>query len=82
MIARLDAAALRYLADQLDAYTDLEAAGADHLPGNTRLVVGGVALAYAHWWEDGQQYVAEIISFTPGTAEPLVWHDGSRPEPS
>ena len=74
MIARLTAGQLRKLADQLDALTALEAAGADHQPSNTLLKVDGEALAYAHWWHDQEQYMAELTCFTPGNAPPLAWH--------
>jgi hypothetical protein len=74
MIARLTSAQLRKLADQVDAYTALAHAGADHPAPNTVLQVDGVALAYLAWWEDQRQHLAEFISFTPGDAPPLVWH--------
>lgn len=75
MIARFTAEQLRKIADQLDAYSALKAAGAEHLPPNTVIRVDGRPLAYAHWWEDGEQWMAEVISFTPGEAEPLAYHE-------
>jgi hypothetical protein len=75
VILRLDSGELRRLADQIDALTMMEAAGADHLPSNTQIKLDGRPLAYAHWWEDGQQYLAEFINFTPGNADPLLYHD-------
>jgi len=53
-------------------------AGGDHLPSNTVLRVNGVPLAYAHWWQDEQQWIAEIISFVPGDAEPLSYHESPQ----
>lgn len=74
MIARLTSAQLRKLADQVDAYTALHHADAPHPSSNTVLRVDGEALAYLAWWQDREQHMAEFISFTPGTAEPLCWH--------
>lgn len=74
MIARLTSMQLRKLADQVDAFTALAEAGADHPQPNTVLRVNGVALAYLAWWEDQRQHSAEFVSFTPGAAEPLCWH--------
>lgn len=79
MILRLSAEQLRSIAAQLDAHAAMEAAGADHLATNTVISVNGRRLAYAHWWEDGEQYLAEIISFTPGTADPLDYHEADQP---
>jgi hypothetical protein len=78
MIARFSAEQLRKIADQLDAFSALSAAGADHLPPNTVIRVDGAALAYAHWWQDAQAWTAEVISFTPGDAEPLAYHDADQ----
>jgi len=75
MIIRLTPETLRKIADQLDALTALEAAGARHVQPNTQIVVDGTPLAYTYWWEDRQRYLAEIISFTPGDAAPLAYHD-------
>lgn len=76
VIARLTAEQLRSLADQLDAHTTIKRAGGRHLPSDTVLTVNGAQLAYAHWWQDGEQWMAEFICFTPGDAEPLIWHVG------
>ena len=75
MILRLSATQLRKIADQLDAHTALSAAGADHLPPNTQIRVDGTPLAYCHWWQDGECWLAEFISFTPSDAAPLVYHE-------
>lgn len=83
MILRLTAAELRQLAAQIEAYTALEKAGADHQPSNTVLSVDGRTLAYAHWWEDERCYMAEFIDFTPGQAQPLSYHEsGPTRDPS
>lgn len=76
MIARLTAEQLRSLADQLDAHTKITAAGGRFLGSNTVLTVDGAQLAYAHWHQDGARWLAEFICFTPGDAEPLIWHAG------
>ena len=75
MILRLTSEQLRKIADQIDAHTAAEKAGADHLPPNTVVRVDGRNLAYVHWWQDAETYMAEFISFTPGDAEPLAYHD-------
>lgn len=75
MIARLTSDQLRKLADQVDAYTALHRADAPHPRPNTVLSVDGVALAYLAWWQDREMHLAEFISFTPGDASPLCWHD-------
>ena len=75
MILRLAPETLRKMADQLDAYAALEAGGADHQPPKTRLTVDGRPLAYLYWHDDSETYLAEFIDFTPGDAEPLVYHD-------
>lgn len=74
MILRLNPELLRKMADQLEALTKMEEAGADHLRPNTVIRVDGQALAYASWWEDGRQYLAEVVCFTPGDATPLDYH--------
>lgn len=74
MILRLGPELLRKMADQLEALSKMEEAGADHLKPNTVIRVDGQALAYASWWEDGGQYLAEVICFTPGDAAPLDYH--------
>ena len=74
MILRLSSDQLRRMADQLDALTAMEAAGADHLPPNTQIRVDRAALAYAHWWQDEERYLAEFIDFAPGNASPLIYH--------
>lgn len=74
VIVRLTAEQLRKLADQVDAYTALSAAGADHPAPNTVISVDGQKLAYLHWWHDREEHMAEFISFVPGDAEPLLWH--------
>ncbi len=74
VMARLTSEELRKLADQVDAYTALERAGANHPPPNTVLTVDGRKLAYLHWWHSEEQHMAEFISFTPGDAEPLDYH--------
>jgi hypothetical protein len=76
MIARLTAENLRRLADQVDAYTALVAADGTRPAPNTTLTIDGDPFAYLAWWEDGAQYLAELISFTPGDATPLIWHEG------
>jgi hypothetical protein len=78
VILRLSSLQLRSLAAQLDALTEMFAAGADPVPPNTPIRVGGLSLAYAHWWDDKQQYLAEFIDFAPGDAQPLVYHE-ARP---
>ncbi len=75
MIVRFGSDQLRRMAEQLDALSRMEAAGADHLAPNTPIRLDGAALAYAYWWDDGQQYLAEIINFPPGDAQPLAYHD-------
>lgn len=86
MIVRLTSEQLRKLADQVDAYTALSAAGANHPPSNTVLTVDGQKLAYLAWWQDREDHLAEFICFTPGDAEPLRYHQNTRcpahpPEP-
>lgn len=75
MIVRFTSKQLRKLADQVDALTAFEAAGAQHLPSNLALSVDGDALAYAHWWDDGRQYMVEVIDFTPDGCTPLSYHE-------
>lgn len=82
MILRLTAEQLRKLADQIEALTTMERAGADHLPSDTVLKVDGVALAYTYWRDDDDAYVVEFIDFTPGDAPPLAYHTAnSTPGP-
>jgi hypothetical protein len=81
MIARFTSEQLRKMADQLDAFTALEAAGAEHQSANTVITVDELKVAYLHWWHDREQYMAEVISFVPGDAEPLYYHD-SQDEPA
>lgn len=73
-IVRLTAAQLRNLAAQLDAYGKLKESGADHPSRNTVLKVDGEALAYLHWWDSGEQFLAEFIGFKPASAPPLSYH--------
>lgn len=75
MIARFSAEQLRKLADQLDALTDLVRAGANHIASGSVISVDGKRLAYLYWNDTRENYMAEVISFTPGESEPLVWHD-------
>jgi hypothetical protein len=79
MIIRLTAEQLRKIADQVDAYTALEASGADHQKSNTVITVDGVKIAYLHWWDSKEQYMSEFICFTPGDAEPLEYHEEPLP---
>src|SRR5262245_14607377 len=72
-IIRLTADQLRKIADQLDAYTALEAAGANHPAGNTVITVDDLKVAYLHWWHSDGQFMAEFINFVPGDAEPLYY---------
>jgi len=74
VIIRLTADQLRKIADQVDAYTALEESGADHQKPNTVITVDGLKVAYLHWWQDREAYMAEFISFRPGDAEPLYYH--------
>ena len=73
MIVRLSARQLRKMADQLDAITGFAREGSEG-PVDSLIAVDGPALAYLHWWEDEQQYLAEFIDFTPGTRSPLAYH--------
>lgn len=75
LILRLTSEQLRKLADQVDAYTALHEAGAEHPKPNTVLTVDRQKLAYLAWWQDGEQHVAEFSSFAPGDAEPLRYHE-------
>lgn len=75
VIIRFTAGQLRKIADQLDAYTALEAAGADHQKPNTVIVVDELKVAYLHWWQDREEYMANFISFRPGDADPLYYHE-------
>jgi len=75
MILTLRSDQLRALADQLDAHTALERAGADHMPHHSVLTVWAKPLAYLHWWQDEECYLAQFTSFTPGSATPLPYHD-------
>lgn len=75
VIIRFTSDQLRKIADQLDAYTALEVAGADHQKPSTVVTVDELKVAYLHWWHDRQQYMAEFISFVPGDAEPLYYHE-------
>lgn len=75
VMARLTSDELRKLADQVDAYAAMKHAGANHPPTNTVLAVEGRKLAYLHWWDSADQFMAEFISFTPGDAEPLDYHE-------
>lgn len=73
MIVRLDAQTLRLLADQLDGFKMVDKAeGSFEAPV---MFVNGVAMAYLHWWQDREEYMAEITSFVPGESRRLVWHD-------
>lgn len=74
MIIRFTSEQLRKLADQVDAYTALSAAGAEHPRPNTVLSVDGRKLAYLAWWQDREEHMAEVICFVPGDAEPLEYH--------
>lgn len=74
VIIRLTSDQLRKLADQVDAYTALAAAGAEPHHANTVLSVDGEKLAYLAWWQDEQMQMAEFTSFVPGDAEPLRYH--------
>lgn len=74
-IARFTADQLRKIADQLDAYGALKAAGADHIQSGTVVTVDELKVAYLYWWHDREQYMAEFISFAPGDAEPLYYHE-------
>lgn len=74
VIIRLTSDQLRKLADQVDAYTALAAAGAEHHGANTVLSVDGEKLAYLAWWQDEEMHTAEFTSFVPGDAEPLRYH--------
>jgi len=75
VIVRFSSEQLRKLADQLDAYTQLESAGAEHPEPNTVLSVDECKLAYLHWWQDKECFLAEFISFVPGDATPLSYHE-------
>lgn len=75
VIIRLTADQLRKIADQLDAYTALEAAGANHPTSNTVITVDELKIAYLHWWDSQAEFMAEFISFQPGDAEPLYYHE-------
>lgn len=77
MIIHLDARTLRQIADQLDAYTQLEANGADHQKPNTVISINGTKIAYLYWHQDDESYMAEFIRFPPGDAELLYYHDES-----
>lgn len=77
VIIRFTSEQLRKIADQVDAFTALEEAGADHQAPNTVLTVDGLKVAYLHWWDSEEQYMAEFISFRPGDAEPLYYHEAS-----
>jgi len=80
VIIRLTADQLRKIADQLDAYTALVAAGANHPAPNTVITVEDLKVAYLHWWHSQEQFMAEFVSFVPGDAEPLYYHeDGALP---
>ena len=78
MIVRLSARQLREMADHLDAITAFAREGSEG-PVDTLIAVDGPALAYLHWWEDGEQYLAEFIDFTPGTSPPLACHRNAAP---
>lgn len=78
LILRLTSDQLRKIADQLDAHTALKQAGADHPQSSTVLSVDGEKLAYLHWWDSGEQFMAEIINWTPGSATPLRYHEGGE----
>jgi hypothetical protein len=54
----LTADQLRQVAAQVDAYTALVAAGANHIPTGTPIIVDEKTLAHLWWWDDGQQYEA------------------------
>ena len=83
MIIHLTSDQLRKIADQLDAYSALEEAGAEHQRPNTVVVVDDVKVAYLHWWQDREIYMAEFISFRPGDATPLYYHeDATRADQS
>lgn len=84
MILRLTAEQLRKLADQVDALTAMERAGADHLESGTVLKVDGEALAYTYWWDDADSHVVEFINFTPAHEPPLAYHspDGASTPPA
>lgn len=79
-IIRLTAEQLRKIADQLDAYTALVGAGANHPDSNTVITVDDLKVAYLHWWHSEGQFMAEFISFVPGDAEPLFYHEAPPPE--
>lgn len=79
VIIRLTSEQLRMLADQVDAYTALHHVGAEHPAPNTVLSVHGRKLAYLAWWEDEEAHMAEFLSFVPGTAEPLDYHEQIAP---
>jgi hypothetical protein len=48
--------------------------GADHPSSNTVLKIDSEALAYLHWWDSGEQFLAEFIDFKPKSAAPLAYH--------
>lgn len=75
VIIRLTAEQLRKIADQVDAYTALSAAGAEHPSADTVISVDGDKLAYLAWREDLGEHQAEFISFTPRDAPPLRYHE-------
>lgn len=75
MIIRLTSDQLRKIADQVDAHTALHAAGAEHPVSNTVISVDGEKLAYLAWWQDREMHTAEFISFVPGDAQPLRYHE-------
>lgn len=54
----------------------LEDAGARIAEADHQIVlaVEGQALAYLHWHDDGERFLAEFVDPRPGEAEPLVYH--------
>ena len=66
MILRFTSDQLRRLANQVDAYTQIQLAGGAISDLSGPLFLEDKKVAYLFWWEDERTFLCEFLDFEPG----------------